>query len=75
MKPMAHGDGDPSEILRRSIENDRIHAAYLLTGTGALPTETARRFARALVCTTGRSEPCEACLSCQRSREPEPGSE
>ena len=75
MEAMAHGDGDPAEILRRSIENDRIHAAYLLTGTGPLPTETARSFARALVCSAGRAEPCEECLSCHRSREAEPGAE
>jgi DNA polymerase III delta prime subunit len=75
MEAMAHGDDDPAEILRRSIENDRVHAAYLLTGTGPLPAETARSFARALVCSAGRAEPCEECLSCHRSQEAEPGAD
>jgi DNA polymerase-3 subunit delta' len=66
---------DPVEILRRSIENDRIHTAYLLTGTGSLPTETARQFARALACVSGRGTACESCVSCRRSREEGPDSE
>ena len=46
MEGEAHGEIDPAEILRRSIENDRVHSAYLFTGAGALPPTTARDFAR-----------------------------
>ncbi|MBJ20389.1 MAG: DNA polymerase III subunit [bacterium] len=57
----------PSEILRRSIENDRVHSAFLLTGAGVLPSTTARDFARALVCREGTGLACELCDACQRS--------
>jgi len=72
MEGTAHGENDPAEILRRSVENGRVHSSYLFTGTGALPGDTARVFARALVCQTpaaGRA--CEACSACLRSREDE----
>lgn len=69
MEGKAHGDSDPTQILRRSIEHDRVHSAYLLTGTGPLPITTAREFARALVCSSGQSVACEDCLSCHRSRD------
>lgn len=70
MEGRAHGESDPAEILRRSVENGRVHSSYLFTGTGALPGERARAFARALACNApveGRA--CEACGACQRSRE------
>ena len=40
MSSRAHGEDAPGELLIRSIRNDRVHAAYLLTGTGAFPTAT-----------------------------------
>ena len=71
---------DPARILRRSLENDRIHSSYLLSGAGDLPKVSALTFARALVCRdlvriegVGEDgepeglEPCERCSGCQRS--------
>ena len=71
MDAQALGDRDPTEILRRSIQNDRVHSSYLLTGDGERPGRTARAFARALVCRSGRGEACEDCDACARSREDE----
>ena len=68
MNQTAHGERDPAEILRRSIRNDRVHSAYLLTGSGLVPTETAETFARALVCHGRSGQVCEACDGCRRSR-------
>lgn len=66
----AHGEEDPTEILRRSIENDRVHSAYLFTGAGEVPSTAARDFARALVCRSPRDgAACEACDGCGRSYE------
>ncbi len=69
MDAQAHGEIAPSEILRRAIEHDRVHAAYLLTGDGPRPRETAREFARALVCAGATGCACDSCSACQRSRE------
>jgi DNA polymerase III delta prime subunit len=68
MEEMAHGETTPAEILTRSIENDRVHSAYLMTGSGRRPTEIAETFARALVCERGDGEVCEQCDTCHRSR-------
>lgn len=65
----AHGEIDPGEILRRSIQHDRVHSSYLLTGTGDRPTEAARDFARALVCRQADGGVCGDCDPCQRSHE------
>jgi DNA polymerase-3 subunit delta' len=73
MEKAAHGEPgaqekrDPAEILLRSIENDRVHSAYLLTGSGEAPLTAALAFARALVCRRGTGIACEACAGCQRS--------
>jgi DNA polymerase III delta prime subunit len=67
MNDQAHGDKEPGEILRRSIENGRVHSAYLLTGTGEEPRERALAFARALACQEGTGVACEACEGCHRS--------
>jgi DNA polymerase-3 subunit delta' len=67
MNPKAHGENSPAEILYRSVENDRVHSAYLLTGSGEIPTTTARDFARALVCDRANGTVCEHCDGCQRS--------
>lgn len=69
MDRQASGESDPAEILRRSIEHDRIHSAYLLTGAAPTATAAARDFARALVCQTGGGQACEACDACHRSSE------
>ncbi|MEM9177439.1 MAG: hypothetical protein AAGC67_19665, partial [Myxococcota bacterium] len=72
MEGTAHGENDPAEILRRSVENGRVHSSYLFTGTGPRPGATARAFARALVChAPDAGRPCETCSACQRSREDE----
>jgi DNA polymerase III delta prime subunit len=68
MNQTAHRGGNPAEILYRSIENDRVHSAYLLTGSGSRPTEAAETFARALVCRGGTGTVCEECDACHRSR-------
>jgi len=70
MQGEAHGENDPAEILRRSVENDRVHSSYLFTGTGDVPTTTAQAFARALVCNAPRGgEACGVCDGCARSEE------
>ena len=53
--------------LLRSLETGRIHSAYLLSGPGEAPRETALWFVRALVCQRGEAGPCEECGACQRS--------
>jgi DNA polymerase-3 subunit delta' len=70
MNQPALGENAPSEVLSRSIQNDRVHSAYLLTGGGGLPTTTAHAFARALVCRETTGTACEACDPCLRSRTP-----
>jgi DNA polymerase III delta prime subunit len=67
MNQTALGEKTPAEILFRSIGNDRVHSAYLLTGSGRQPTETAEAFARALVCHAGDGTVCEQCDACHRS--------
>jgi DNA polymerase III delta prime subunit len=67
MQTTAHGETDPTEILRRSIENDRVHSSYLLTGTGDPATAAALAFARALVCHAKTGIACEACPACHKS--------
>ena len=67
MNQMAHGEKSPAEILYRSIENDRVHSAYLLTGSGDVPTRAAGDFARALVCSRADGSVCAACDGCRRS--------
>jgi hypothetical protein len=68
MNQTAHGEKTSAEILSRSIENDRVHSAYLMTGSGTRPTETAETFARALVCFGNDGGVCEECDACHRSR-------
>ena len=58
---------EPRLPLLRSLETGRIHSAYLLSGPGEAPRETALWFVRALVCQRGEAGPCEACAPCRRS--------
>jgi len=59
--------GDPQQFLERTLENERIHSAYLFAGAGNEPRAAALRFARALVCSGAAPRPCDACPSCTRS--------
>jgi DNA polymerase III delta prime subunit len=62
---------DPRERLRRGLESERIHSAYLLSGPGPEPRQAAVAFVRGLVCTGRPPQPCEACPACRRSTERE----
>jgi len=68
MNQSAHGENSPAEILYRSIANNRVHSAYLLTGSGDLPRTTALEFARALVCERSDGSVCDVCDACHRSQ-------
>lgn len=55
------------EDLARPIAAGRVHSAYLLSGPGDAPRETARWLARALACRNPDAAPCEDCPACTRS--------
>jgi hypothetical protein len=63
---------DPQLLLRRVLETDRVHSAYLLSGPGSAPREAALAFARGLVCKSGGSGACEQCVECRRSTPGDP---
>jgi DNA polymerase-3 subunit delta' len=69
----AHGETEPEEILRRAVARDRVHSAYLLSGTGERPAAVAHGFARALVCGARTGVACESCPDCHKSAHDEGG--
>ncbi|MDG2174524.1 MAG: DNA polymerase III subunit gamma/tau [Gammaproteobacteria bacterium] len=60
------GQGHVLKTLINSLDNDRLHHAYLFTGTrGVGKTTIARILARCLNCEEGvTSEPCGKCSAC-----------
>jgi DNA polymerase III delta prime subunit len=64
---MSSLSSEPRLPLLRSLETGRIHSAYLLSGPGEAPRQTALWFVRALVCQCGEAGPCGACAPCRRS--------
>ena len=68
---MTNGSDDPRALLERSLENDRLHSAYLISGSGSEPREAALAFVRGMLCRGGPPRPCEACADCRRSNERE----
>jgi DNA polymerase-3 subunit delta' len=61
------GESEIRARLRRQIESGRLHSAYLLSGMGPEPRDTAHWLARAAVCEGPGEPPCEACRSCRRT--------
>ena len=55
------------KALRTALDQDRIHHAFLFTGTrGVGKTTLGRLFAKALNCEKGVSaDPCDECINCQ----------
>jgi DNA polymerase-3 subunit gamma/tau len=60
------GQGHVLKALVNALDDNRLHHAYLFTGTrGVGKTSIARLFAKALNCENGvSSEPCGVCSSC-----------
>ncbi len=60
------GQGHVLKALVNALDDNRLHHAYLFTGTrGVGKTSIARLFAKALNCEVGvSSEPCGSCSSC-----------
>lgn len=60
------GQDHINQALTRSLERNRIHHAYLFSGTrGVGKTSIARLFAKSLNCESGiHSEPCLKCSAC-----------
>lgn len=55
------------DILRRSLERQRLAHAYLFVGERGSGTDTvARELAKAVNCTAGKGDACDECLSCRK---------
>ena len=65
------GQGHVLKSLINALDNERLHHAYLFTGTrGVGKTTLARIMAKCLNCEEGvTSEPCEACSTCTEINE------
>ena len=65
------GQGHVLKSLINALDNERLHHAYLFTGTrGVGKTTLARIMAKCLNCEKGvTSEPCEACSTCTEINE------
>ena len=65
------GQGHVLKSLINALDNDRLHHAYLFTGTrGVGKTTLARILAKCLNCEKKvTSEPCEACSTCKEINE------
>lgn len=65
------GQDHVQRALVNALDEDRLHHAYLFTGTrGVGKTTIARIFAKALNCETGvTSKPCGECTSCREIAE------
>ena len=63
---------NPVTLLENSLASGRIHSAYLISGAGEKPRETALWFARAIACAQRATAhgPCEACPACRRAGAP-----
>jgi len=66
---MTQTPSEPMPLLRRSLESQRIHSGYLLSGDADAAREAALEFARAIVCSADGSarRPCGTCRDCSRS--------
>lgn len=65
------GQGHVLKSLINALDNERLHHAYLFTGTrGVGKTTLARILAKCLNCETGiTSRPCESCAACHEINE------